>query len=249
MLVTIITVALNSEKTIARTVESVLNQSYPQIEYILIDGASQDRTIAIAESYRTAFEKKEDWSFTVISEPDKGMYDALNKGAALAHGEIVGQINADDWYRPDGVAAMAQLYRQTGYDVAWGSLRMIGGKTWVKHAKIGLLWTTSGFCHPAMFSKREILQKYPYPLESTMDDFDFITAVHRDGRKILTVDKAIANFSFGQGGISTQKAFATVRQRVRLSCAIYKKYGMSRLYVLYRWCYEIVKYCFLRNSS
>jgi|GEM_PF-3812753 len=68
MLVTIITVALNSEKTIARTVESVLNQSYPQIEYILIDGASQDRTIAIAESYRTAFEKKEDWSFTVISE-------------------------------------------------------------------------------------------------------------------------------------------------------------------------------------
>lgn len=58
----------------------------------------------------------------MISEPDEGMYDALNKGAALAHGELVGQINADDWYEPDAVETMARLFEKEKYDAAWGSI-------------------------------------------------------------------------------------------------------------------------------
>ena len=96
MLVSIITVAYNSEKTIARTIESVLGQSYAPIEYLVVDGASTDRTVEIAQSYAAAFDAAPGKSLTIVSEPDKGMYDALNKGAALAHGEIVGQINSDD---------------------------------------------------------------------------------------------------------------------------------------------------------
>ena len=103
MLVSIITVAYNSEQTIARTMESVLNQTYPEIEYIVIDGASTDNTVSVAESFIPKFEARDGYSLRIISESDKGMYDALNKGAQMATGELVGQINADDFYELDGV--------------------------------------------------------------------------------------------------------------------------------------------------
>ena len=243
MLVTVLSVAYNSEATIARTIESVLNQTYDNIEYIIIDGASTDKTAEIARSYQKAFDEREGRSLLVISEPDQGMYDALNKGAGLAHGELVGQINADDWYELDAVEAMVRLYESEKYDVAWGSIR-IKKKSgdMIKHAKIGRFWTTSGWCHPGMFSKRDILLKFPYAMETMYDDFDYITAVHQAGKKIITIDKVVSNFTFGEGGQSTKKSLAEVKRRVRVTYGIYKKYGMSKGYWFYRWVYEIVKY-------
>lgn len=241
-LVTVLSVAYNSEKTIARTIESVLNQTYQNIEYIIIDGASTDSTVEIARSYQKEFDKIQGRSLTIISEPDQGMYDALNKGARLSHGELVGQINTDDWYEQDAVETMANLYEKEKYDAAWGSIRMCGKKIWTKHAKIGKLWTTSGWCHPGMFSRREILLQFPYALESMYDDFDYITAVHQAGKKIVTTDKVISNFSFGEGGMSTKKSLSEVKRRVDVTYGIYKKYGMSKFYWFYRVGYEIVKY-------
>lgn len=243
MLVTVLSVAYNSEATIARTIESVLNQTYDNIEYIIIDGASTDKTAEIARSYQKAFDEREGRSLLVISEPDQGMYDALNKGAGLAHGELVGQINADDWYELDAVEAMVRLYESEKYDVAWGSIR-IKKKSgdMIKHAKIGRFWTTSGWCHPGMFSKRDILLKFPYAMETMYDDFDYITAVHQAGKKIITIDKVVSNFTFGEGGQSTKKSLAEVKRRVRVTYGIYKKYGMSKGYWFYRWAYELVKF-------
>ena len=205
MLVTILTVAFNSEKTIARTMESVLNQTYDNIEYIIIDGKSEDGTVCVAESFISRFESREGRKLRIISEPDKGMYDALNKGAAMATGELVGQINADDWYEPDAVEKMVEFYKKENYDVAWGNLNVIKPSgNMVKRAKIGKLWTTTGWCHPAMFSKREILLEYPYPLETMYDDFDYITNVYKSKKKVMTIDEPISNFTFG--GMSTQKS-------------------------------------------
>lgn len=234
MLVTILTVSFNSEATIARTIESILNQTYGQIEYIIVDGDSTDNTVSIAESYRPQFAKKQ-LSYTIISETDKGMYDALNKGARLAHGNLVGQINADDWYEYDAVETMVRLYEKEQYDAAWGSIR-IKKKSgdMIKHARIGKLWTTTHWCHPGMFSRRETLLEHPYALESMYDDFDYITAVHQAGKKIVTIDKVISNFTFGEGGQSTKKSIAEAKRRVSITYRIYKKYGMSRLYFLHR---------------
>ena len=212
MLVTIISVAFNSEKTIQRTIESVLNQTYPEIEYIIVDGASADQTVEVAESFRKQFEKGKGRSLKIVSEPDQGMYDALNKGAKLAHGELVGQINTDDWYESTAVETMVRLYEKEKYDAAWGSIRMCGKKTWIKHAKIGRFWTTSGWCHPGMFSRKDILLQFPYALESMYDDFDYITAVHQAGKKIVTTDEIISNFSFGEGGMSTKKSLTEVKK-------------------------------------
>ena len=242
MLVTILSVAFNSEATIARTIESVLNQTYQDIEYIIIDGASKDSTVSVAESFRPRFEEK-NIPYTVISEPDKGMYDGLNKGARLAKGELVGQINTDDWYEPDAVETMVKLYETEHYDAAWGSIRMVSpARQWVKHAKIGRLWTTRGWCHPGMFSRKSVLLTYPYALESMYDDFDYITTVYKSGGIIKTIDKVISNFIFGEGGQSTKKSLKEVKKRVDITWRIYKKHGMSRFYWLYRWAYEIVKY-------
>ena len=242
MLVTILTVAFNAEKTIAKKIESVLNQSYDNIEYIVIDGASKDKTVEVVKRYQKAFDDVPGRSLTIISEPDRGMYDGLNKGARMAHGELVGQINADDWYEADAVETMATLYEKEKYDAAWGSIRICGKKTWIKHAKIGKIWTTRGWCHPGMFSRREILRQFPYALETMYDDFDYITAVHQAGKKIMTIDKVVSNFAFGDGGQSTKKSLKEVKRRVGVTYGIYKKYGMSKGYWFYRWMYEMAKY-------
>lgn len=241
MLVTIITVAYNSEKTIAKTIESVLNQTYSNIEYIIVDGASKDGTVNVAKSFREEFDAKEGRSLRIISEPDRGMYDALNKGAEMAGGEIVGQINADDWYELDAVEKMVFFYEKEHYDIAWGNLKVHkpSGEM-IKRAKIGKLWTTSGWCHPAMFSKRTVLLEFPYALENMYDDFEFATRVHLANKKICTLDESIANFNFG--GMSTKKNFKETMQRVIISYEIYKKHGMSRFYWFHRFAMEMVKY-------
>jgi glycosyltransferase involved in cell wall biosynthesis len=238
MLVSILSVAYNSEATIARTIESVLAQTYQNIEYIIIDGNSMDGTVAVAESYCPKFEKK-GIPYTIISEPDRGMYDALNKGARISKGELVGQINTDDWYEPDAVETMVKLYEAEHYDAAWGSIR-IKKKSgdMIKHAKVGKLWTTTHWCHPGMFSRRETLLEFPYALETMYDDFDYITAVYRAGKKIVTTDHVISNFTFGEGGQSTKRSFAEARKRVDITYGIYRKHGMSKLYWLHRWLVE-----------
>ena len=87
--VSIITVCYNSEKTIRDTIESVLGQDYPEIEYIIVDGESQDKTLSIIESYHQSINK-------IISEKDNGMYDALNKGIENSSGDILGILHSDD---------------------------------------------------------------------------------------------------------------------------------------------------------
>ena len=242
MLVTIITVVYNNQSTIERTIRSVMDQTYPEIEYLVIDGKSTDGTVAVAEQFVDTFNAQEGRSMRVISEKDNGMYDALNKGARLASGELVGQINADDWYEKDAVEKMVDFYQKENYDVAWGDIvvHKRSGKM-MKRAKIGkTLWTTSGFCHPAMFSKKSILLEFPYALENMCDDFEFVTRVHLAKKKICTLNQTISNFSFG--GMSTKKNFKEALGRVNTSYSVYKKHGMSRFYWFHRFAMEMAKY-------
>ncbi len=105
--VSIITVCYNSEKTIERTIQSVLNQTYSNIEYIVIDGASTDGTLAIIDRYRNTFGDR----MILISEKDNGIYYAMNKGIALATGEIVGIINSDDYYENDAIEKIVKQFK------------------------------------------------------------------------------------------------------------------------------------------
>ena len=95
MTISIITVCYNSELTIARTIESVLAQDYSNLEYIIIDGASTDKTMEIVRKYEVSFREK-GINLITQSEPDKGIYDAMNKGIQKSSGDVIGIINSDD---------------------------------------------------------------------------------------------------------------------------------------------------------
>ena len=238
--VTIITVAYNCADTIATAIESVLNQTYSNLEYLVVDGLSKDDTAKIARTYIPRFEEK-GMAMKVISEPDRGMYDALNKGIALATGELIGNINADDWYEPIAVEKMVDLYRKEQYDLAWADLRIIKPRgDMIKKAHIGKLKTTAGFCHPTMFSKREVLLELPYACEQMDDDFEMVLRAYKAKKKIVTLNEVLANYRFG--GMSTKKNLNDSVKRIKMKYATYRKHGYSPLYWFYCVGIEAAKY-------
>ena len=115
--ISIITIAYNSEKTISRTIESVYNQTYQPYEYIIVDGLSKDSTVEVAKQYEQKFKEK-GIIYRIISERDKGLYDAMNKGITMAEGELIGMINSDDWYEPDALKEVNEVYEKEHFDTS-----------------------------------------------------------------------------------------------------------------------------------
>ena len=130
ILVSIVTVCYNSEATIRDTIESVLHQTYGNIEYIIVDGKSKDHTLDIVEEYRMAFEER-GISLQVSSEKDNGVYDAMNKGIAKAKGTLVGMINSDDWYEENTVERVVDTFRKEDFDMFYADIRLYKGDSYI----------------------------------------------------------------------------------------------------------------------
>jgi len=228
-LVTILTVTNNSEKTIKRAIESVLNQTYSCIEYIIVDNLSKDKTIENANEYVSMFEEK-NYVYKIISEADKGMYDALNKGAQIATGDIVGQINSDDWYEANAVSEIVNLFETTNCDMGYADIRMIAGdgSSWIKKAKVDKFVNTRHWNHPTQFVKRKLLIEHPYQCKCMSDDLDFMLWVRRNKYKVSTLNKVIANFTLS--GMSHTKSFKDINNRIYTKTKIYLQNGYSLLH-------------------
>ena len=163
MKISIITVCYNSSKTIARTIESVLAQNDVCLEYLIIDGASKDNTVSIAEAYRQQFESK-GVSYIVNSEPDKGIYDAMNKGIQLATGDVIGILNSDDYYATsDVLSSVLKGFEEIQAETLYGNL------LYVKNGKPFRYWKSGNFHsfkngwmppHPTFFVKKSVYEKY-----------------------------------------------------------------------------------------
>lgn len=122
MKISIITVTYNSAKTLRDTFESVLRQTYPDYEYLVIDGASKDSTIEIIKEYEPKFKGKMKW----ISEPDKGIYDAMNKGLDKCTGDIVGILNSDDFLSKDTIfEIIAEQFATNDIDAIYGNIKFV----------------------------------------------------------------------------------------------------------------------------
>ncbi len=119
ILVTILTPCFNSGRTIEKTLACIENQTYTNIEYIIVDGGSTDDTLAVIERHRDRLPK----AFTLISEKDNGIYDAMNKGIKLAHGQLIGIVNSDDCYEHDTVEQAVRHYGGNLYEVVYGMQR------------------------------------------------------------------------------------------------------------------------------
>lgn len=228
-LVTITTVTYNSSNTLSQTIESVLHQSYREIEYIIVDGESKDNTLQIAESYKSAFEQK-GMSYRIISEKDKGMYDAINKGICLARGEIIGNINSDDWYELDAVEKTVRFFEQTGCDLMYADLRMIkkDGTSFVKRSHETRIATSRGWNHPTQFAKKSLYEQEKYKVESMHDDFDLLLRVRKKNYKIAIMNEITANFRME--GMSHERNIKKSIERGRARYRIYRNNGYSRLY-------------------
>ena len=159
---TIITVSYNSQNTIERTIKSVLNQSYKNFEYIVVDGASTDRTNDIIESYKEQFKG----NLIHISERDNGIYDAMNKGITLAKGEIIGLLNSDDYYFENSLDIVHEAYSNISKNnVLTGELifKSKAGeqllKTSEKRFRKKMKQYKTGVRHPATFVPKVIYEK------------------------------------------------------------------------------------------
>ena len=137
-IVSIITPCLNSEKTIERTVLSVLNQSYQNIQYIVIDGQSSDKTLDILKRCQ-----ENDSRLLVISEKDNSMTEALNRGLRLAKGNIIASINADDWYEPNAIAQVVKLYQANPFECLIGNTQFASDLDQILPLYIAKPWLVS----------------------------------------------------------------------------------------------------------
>jgi glycosyltransferase involved in cell wall biosynthesis len=162
MKISIITITYNSSKTIEQTLRSVLDQTYQDIEYIIVDGASTDNTLEIVNKYKSRISR-------IVSEKDNGLYDALNKGITLATGDVIGILHSDDFYTSDQVIEkMAALFQSTSCDGAYANLYYVNKDD---TGKIIRKWNSGEYKegmflngwmppHPTFFVKRECYKKF-----------------------------------------------------------------------------------------
>lgn len=155
-LISIITVSHNSAETISRTLRSVRGQIYGNYEHIVIDGASEDNTLDVVRREGSHVSQ-------VVSEPDRGIYDAMNKGLAMANGDLVGFLNSDDAYADETVLwSVAHRFFEGNVDYVYGDIQMLNANSEVvRHWQTGNipedgLWNTQ-IPHPALFVKRSLL--------------------------------------------------------------------------------------------
>ena len=157
--VTIITVSFNSEKTILNCINSVNNQKYSNIEHILIDGGSKDKTVDI-------FRQNSKFSGAIISEKDKGIYNAMNKGIKLSNGEIIGFLNSDDFFYSETSIDLIVQEFYSDIDCVFGNLLYVNSnnkiiRNWISRPfKFGLFRKSWSPAHPTFYCSKEIFSKY-----------------------------------------------------------------------------------------
>lgn len=223
--VSVITICFNSEAVIKKTIESVLNQTYTDIEYIIIDGASKDKTVEIAESCKDAFADK-GIDFKIFSEPDKGIYDAMNKGISKATGELVGLINSGDFYEPQMIETAVKAYEEKPYDIFYGDINLIkdNGQIIVKKSRYDKFPTSRHWNHPTMVVRKAYYDEIgTYKCEGIHDDFEFFLRARKKNARITIKNVTLANFM--TGGASNKKSFRQCKKRCKDRYKAYRDNG------------------------
>jgi glycosyltransferase involved in cell wall biosynthesis len=208
MKVSIITIAYNSAETIEDTIQSVLAQDYTDVEYIIVDGASKDNTLEIINKYKSKIT-------TVVSEKDKGIYDAMNKGVQLATGDIVGILNSDDFYADNTVISdVVKQFETTRCDGLYGDLVYVNRE---QTDKVIRTWNAGPYIagkflkgwmppHPTFFvkkSKYNELGHYNLALRSAADYELMLRFIHKHQIKLSYLPRIMTKMrSGGQSNIS-----------------------------------------------
>lgn len=198
MKVSVITVTWNSGATLRDTLESVLRQTYPDIEHIIVDGGSTDNTMALIKEYEPRYNGR----LRYICEPDKGIYDAMNKGIRMATGNVVGMLNSDDFYTSDDVlATVAATLKNDSLDAVYGDIHFVNDDDLKKCVRyyssrpFRRWWMRFGFmpAHPSFYCRREVYMKYgtfdiSYKVAADFECLLRLIFIHRIKIKYLPLD-------------------------------------------------------------
>ncbi len=198
--ISLITVVYNSEQTIERCIQSVLSQDHPHLQYIIIDGNSSDGTLHIIDKYKDRID-------IVVSGADNGIYDAMNKGLALANGEVIGTLNADDYFADDKILSqVATVFEHSGVDALYGDLDYVrpDGKVvrkWRSKAYQSGLFN-SGWMppHPTFYCRRSVFERLGnYDLRyGTAADYELMLRfIHLNNIHIVFLQKTMIKMSIG----------------------------------------------------
>jgi len=188
MKISIITATYNSKATLKTCMISVLHQSYQNIEYVIIDGNSTDETLELVKQHQLQFPQIE---FKILSEPDNGIYDALNKGVQLATGEVIGFVHSDDILADNQIISkLANQFDKENVDGVYGDLQYVDKNN---IGKIIRYWKSTNFnfsllkkgwmpAHPTLFLKKEVYEKHgffnlTYQISA---DYDFMLRILKD---------------------------------------------------------------------
>ena len=210
MKISIITAVYNSGSTIEDTIKSVLGQTYPDIEYIVVDGYSQDSTMDIVRSYEPLFDGRMRW----VSEKDGGIYDAMNKGIKMATGDLVGILNSDDYFTSnDVIERMAKAFSDSSIDAVYGDVHFIHEENPEKCVRyysskhFHPRWLRFGFmpAHPSFYCRRETYQKVglyktDYKIGADYDMMVRLFLLHHINARYLPIDFV----TMRTGGASTR---------------------------------------------
>lgn len=223
MKISIVTVSFNSEKTIEQTIQSVLNQTYKNIEYIIIDGGSNDSTISIIEKYR-------DKVGYFVSEQDEGIYNAMNKGIRAASGDIVGIINSDDWYDRNTIEKAVEYFSENAIDILYGDcIYLYEDGQRVRNMKFPLeaMWYLMAMPHPTVFVKKEVYQKYGVFDESYQmaADYELLLRFYSAGLKFGYLEYDMAYFR--AGGATTKRIIMSLQETKDIALFYARKYNKT----------------------
>ena len=209
MKISIITVTYNSASTLRGSIESVLNQSYSDIEYIIVDGLSKDNTVDIIKEFEPMFNGRLRW----VSEKDKGMYDAMNKGIRMATGDVVGILNSDDFYhRNDVIAEITKGFNDKNVEATFADVRFVNPSDLDKTVRYysSKNFTPNRFrfgfmpAHPSFFTYKKNFETFGYYQTDykIAADYELLTRflyTHRLKYKYLPLDV----MKMRTGGMST----------------------------------------------
>ncbi|MGE5426217.1 MAG: glycosyltransferase family 2 protein [Bacillota bacterium] len=220
MLISIITVCLNSENDISRTILSVINQDFQDFEYIIIDGGSTDKTLEIINRYKSEFNIK------LISEPDLGIYDAMNKGSRYSTGKYINFMNAGDAFYDNDVLKKLSVHLNDINDIVYGSTIFEYGDFEVlrKPRNISDYWKKMPFNHQSSFTRRELLLAHPFDIHYRLSaDYDFFLQALFNKAVLVNCDAIISRFN--NQGLSNKFTLTAIKEYRE----ILKKYNQLNL--------------------
>lgn len=249
MKISLITVTYNSGDVLRCAMESVLRQSYPNIEYIIVDGASKDNTLDIIRTYEPQFNGRMRW----ISEPDRGLYDAMNKGIRMATGDVIGILNSDDFFTNDDVLQkVAEGFADNEVDAVYGDIHFVRANDLNRcvryySSKIfrrGLMRLGFIPAHPSFYCRRECFEKYggyktDYKIAADFDLLLRFIYVHNIRIKYLPMDMVTMRL----GGASTS-GLKSVRIGMEEQLRSFRENGIktNRFLLSLRYFYKLTEY-------